>query len=398
MFFLRRILIHNLASQIKKKITVTTGTRAEYGILRPVLKEISSNKKLKLYLIVAGMHLSRKHGLTINEIKKDGFKIQAIINMIPKGNSTYDMAQSLGKGVMDFAKIFHKIKPDINLILGDRDEVLASALAASHMNIPNAHIHGGDKSKAGIDEYNRHAITKLSNIHFAATKKSKERIIQMGENPKYVFLTGSPSIDEIFKNKITNKPTLEKKYGIKITGEEILLLYHPVTTEPELSYRQISNILQALVKIGKTVIAIAPNSDAGNQEIFEELKIFSKKYDFIKLSPNFPRSDFLGMLKNCGVLVGNSSSGIVEASYFEIPVVNVGIRQQGRERGRNVLNVNGKSITRLCTMILMALEKKKMKKLVKDNIYGDGRASKRIVKYLEKITLDKELIQKQIFY
>ncbi|MGI0022955.1 MAG: UDP-N-acetylglucosamine 2-epimerase, partial [Nitrososphaeraceae archaeon] len=164
---------------MKRKIAVTTGSRSEYGILRPLLQAISDSKKLDLYLIVAGMHLSKKYGMTINEIKSDGFKIFETVDMVPKGNSTYHMALSLGKGVIAFSKIFHKLKPDINLVLGDRDEAFASALAASHMNIPNAHIHGGDKTKAGIDEYNRHAITKISNIHFAATKKSKERIIRM---------------------------------------------------------------------------------------------------------------------------------------------------------------------------------------------------------------------------
>jgi len=147
---------------MKRKIVVTTGSRSEYGILRPIMKEILNNKKLELYTIVAGMHLSKKHGLTIKEIQKDGFKIFATVNMIPEGNSPFYMAKALGKGVVEFSKIFQKLKPDINLILGDRDESFAPALAASHMNIPNAHVHGGDRTQGGIDEYNRHAITKIS--------------------------------------------------------------------------------------------------------------------------------------------------------------------------------------------------------------------------------------------
>ena len=182
---------------MNRKISVITGSRAEYGLLKPVLKEILKSDSLDLYVIVTGMHLSKKHGLTINEIINDGFKIYSKINTIPKGNSTYHMAKSLGDGVTKFADLYKKLKPDINLILGDRHEVLSSALAAAYMNIPNAHIHGGELSQAGIDEYNRHAITKISNIHFAATKQSKKRIIKLGENPKFIFQTGSPGIDEL---------------------------------------------------------------------------------------------------------------------------------------------------------------------------------------------------------
>src|SRR3972149_12176837 len=293
---------------MKRKITVTTGSRSEYGILRPVLKEICKSKKLKLFLIVTATHLSKKHGMTINEIKKDGFKISATLDMIPKGNTGYHMSQALGNGINGFSNIFNRCKPDINLVLGDRDEMLASAIAAYHMNIPNAHIHGGDKSMGGIDEYIRHAITKISNIHFAVTLKSKERIIKMGENPKNVFLTGSPSIDEISLNKITDRNTLDKKYGVNFLGNEILLLQHPVTSESDLSKIQIINTLKAIKKLNKTTIAIAPNSDVGNSQIFKQLKSFSRKYPFITLYPTVPRNDYLGMLKYSGVLVGNSSS------------------------------------------------------------------------------------------
>lgn len=378
------------------KISVTTGTRAEYGILRPVLKAISKSKKLELFLIVTGTHLSKKYGHTINEIKKDNFRIFKTIDMLPKGNSTFEMSKTLGHGIIEFSKIFQKLKPDINLILGDRDEMLASALAASHMNIPNAHIHGGDKS-GGIDEYNRHAITKLSNFHFAATKKSYTRIIKMGENPKHVFLTGSPSIDEIVNNKITSKKELEKEYKIKFTGNEILLVQHPVTTQVDMSKKQITSTLNAIINLKKHTIAIAPNSDAGNQEILKALTSYEKKSSFIHYYKTLPRSDYLGFLKNVGVLVGNSSSGLIEASYFAIPVVNIGIRQKNRERGKNVIDVPVEKSLDIQKAILKALNLKKSK-LSNIRIYGSGNASKKIVGILEKIKLDKKLIQKQIMY
>ena len=321
----------------KRKIIVTTGTRAEYGILRPILKEITKRKKLQLILVVTGTHLSRRHGMTINEIKKDKFKIYQTFKFLPNDDTGFSAAKSLGEGVVQFAKIFKKIKPDINLILGDRDEMLASAIAAYHMNIPNAHIHGGDVS-GNIDEYTRHAITKISNIHFPATEKSKRRIIKMGENPKFVFLTGSPSIDELRSNKITSSKQFESKYGFKLTKKLIVLVQHPVTTQTAKTKKHIQNTLNAIEYFGYRTIIIAPNSDAGSNTIFKNIKHFAKNHNFVRIFSSLPRSDFLCMIKNCGVLVGNSSSGLIEASYFGTPVVNIGIRQHGREKGKKVFD------------------------------------------------------------
>jgi len=383
---------------LKRKITVTTGTRADYGLLRKILHAINLNKKLELYLLVTGMHLSKKHGYTIHEIKNDGFKIYKKFSMLPKNDDLYHMALELGSGVTKFSKVFKEIKPDMNLILGDRDEMFASALAASHMNIPNAHIHGGDKTRAGIDETNRHAITKLSNIHFVATKKSKDRVIKMGENPKYVFLTGSPNIDEIKQNKITKKTELQKKYKINFTGDEILLVFHPVTTQTKMISKQIKNILDTIVELRKPTIAIAPNSDAGNKIIFNELTKYSKDYSFIHLFKNIPRNDFLGLLKNVGILLGNSSAGMIEASYFPINVINLGIRQEGREHGKNVIHIKNLEKKLIKDIIIKILKDKKNSKLKLDTIYGDGHSSEKIVSYLQKIKIDDQLISKQIHY
>lgn len=380
----------------KRKITVTTGTRADYGLLRPVLNEIVSSKNLELFLIVTGMHLSKKYGFTVNEIKKDGFKISASFNMLPKGNSKHYVSEMLGNSIIDFSKIFNKIQPDINLILGDRDEMLASAISAYHMNIPNAHIHGGDKS-GGIDEYTRHAITKISNIHFASSQKSKERILKMGENPKYVFFTGSPAVDEVKNNKITDKKTLESKYDFKFSGNEILFVQHPVTTQFENTEKQIQNILKALELTNKPIIAIYPNSDFGNDVIFKHLEFFSKSHKSFLLFRSLPRSDYLSMLKNCRMLLGNSSSGIIEASYFKLPVVNIGIRQKNREKGLNVLDAKDISVSSIHKKILKALKINKHN-LSTSSIYGNGNSAKKIIKHLESIKLEQKLIEKQISY
>ena len=381
---------------MKQKISITTGTRSEYGILRELIKEISKSKKLELYLLVTGMHLSKKFGYTINEIKKDKIPIHAKIKMIPSGNTPYDMSVSLGKGIVGFSKIFKKIKPDLNVVLGDRDEALASALAASHMNIPNAHIHGGEISQ-GIDEYNRHAITKISNIHFAATKKSKERIIKMGENRRNVILTGSPSIDEIKMSKISSKHELEKKYLVDLDKPLFLLIQHPVTTEFEKSGLQIKMTLDALSKLKNQTIAILPNSDAGNEQIINQLRIFSKKCNFLKVFPNLPRNDYLGFLRHCSALIGNSSSGLIEGSYLHTPVVNIGIRQLGREKDVNVIDVPIFSKSLILNALKKSL-KKKNKKIKNSSIYGTGNASKKIVQYLETILINPQMIQKKLVY
>ena len=377
----------------KRRIIITTGTRAEYGLLRPVLQEISKNKNLQLFLIVTGTHLSKKHGMTINEIRKDGFKIFQTMKFLPKENTNFHTAKSLGNGIINFAKIFNKIKPDINVVLGDRPEVLASAISAYTMNIPNAHIHGGDVS-GNIDEYTRHAITKISNIHFPATQKSKNRIVKMGENPKSVLFVGSPSIDDIQSGKISSNTYIEKKYGIDLNQKFIVLLYHPVTTRINNIKNSIKSILHAVASFNLPIIIISPNSDSGSNIINNEIEKFEKKYNSVKLFSSIPRDDFLCLLNNSGILVGNSSSGIIEGSYLGTPVVNIGPRQNGREQSSNVINVKNESKILIKNAIRKALKTKRKKSL----LYGNGTSSQKITRHLEKIKLDNELMEKRLRY
>ena len=379
---------------MQKKISITTGTRAEYGMLRSLIYEINQNKKFELLLVVTGSHLSKNHGMTIKEIINDGFKISSKININPKGDKSFDSTISMGKAVIEFAKFFKKSKPDFNVILGDRYEMFASAIASYQMNIPNVHIHGGDKS-GGLDEYTRHAITKISNIHFTATKKSSQRIKKMGERSENIFHTGSLSIDEILNDNITKKQELEKKYNVELSQDNILLVQHPVTTENKNVEKQISQTLQAILKIKKNTIIIGPNLDIGNKLIQEKIKKVSKNNHMIQVYDNIPRQDFLGFLKNCKVLVGNSSSGIIEASLFKIPVVNIGIRQKNREHGPNVINVKEFSKKEIEIAIKKALSKNKLKI---SKIYGDKVVAKKIMNILEKINVDEELMKKGLTY
>ena len=377
----------------KRRIIITTGTRAEYGLLRPVLEKILKNKNLQLFLIVTGTHLSKKHGMTINEIRKDGFKIFQTMKFLPKENTNFHTAKSIGNSIINFAKIFNKIKPDINVVLGDRPEVLASAISAYTMNIPNAHIHGGDVS-GNIDEYTRHAITKISNIHFPATKKSKHRIVKMGENPKSVLFVGSPSIDDIQSGKISSNTHVEKKYGIVLNQKFIVLLYHPVTTRINDTKNSIKLIINAIASFNLPTIIISPNSDSGSDIINNEIEKFAKKYNFVKLFSSIPRNDFLCLLNNSGILVGNSSSGIIEGSYLGTPVVNIGPRQNGREQSSNVINVKNESKILIKNAIRKALNAKRKK----SSLYGNGKSSQKITRHLEKIKLDNELKEKRLVY
>jgi GDP/UDP-N,N'-diacetylbacillosamine 2-epimerase (hydrolysing) len=381
-----------------RKITLTTGTRAEYGILRPLIREIQKYSSLRLFLIVAGMHLSPRYGLTVREIEEDNIPIHASVKMDPQMDDGYGMAKAFAKGVEKFALIFRQLRPDINVILGDRDESFASACAAFHMNIPNAHIHGGD-STGGIDEYIRHAITKLSNIHFAATFKSASRIFSMGEDKRFIFNVGSPALDEVVSLRRTDYQKLASKYMITDKKQFILFIQHPVTTQVNESERQITESIEAVLQSKLPVIIVGPNSDAGNTIIRRIIRKYVKNSDLLSYFESIPRREYLGLLSMCSVLVGNSSSGILDAASFKKPVVNIGIRQSGREKADNVIDVDYRR-DQITSAINTCLHnkgfKRKLGKCV--NPYGDGKASPRIAKILSTIKLDSKLVQKRIVY
>jgi GDP/UDP-N,N'-diacetylbacillosamine 2-epimerase (hydrolysing) len=383
---------------VVRRISLTTGTRAEYGILRPVIREIQQNTSLKLFLIVAGMHLSRRYGLTVREIEEDNIPISASVKMDPQTDDGYGMAKAFAKGVERFASIFRQIRPDINVVLGDRDESFASACAAFHMNIPNAHIHGGD-STGGIDEYIRHAITKLSNIHFAATSKSASRIVGMGEDKKFIFNVGSPALDEIVSLSRSDQQKLASKYNIKVKKQYILFIQHPVTTQVNKSEKQITRSLEAVLQLKLPVIIIGPNSDAGNIIMRQIIRKYVKNSNLLSYFESIPRKEYLGLLSMCSILVGNSSSGILDAVSFKKPVVNIGIRQLGREKANNVIDVDGRR-DQIISAINTCLHNKGFRRKLGTcvNPYGDGKASTRIAKILSTIKLDSRLMQKRIAY
>lgn len=381
----------------KRKIAVITGTRAEYGILRPVMNAINESQKLELALIVTGTHLFEEFGHTVDEIEKDGFPIAARIKELHKKDSLHEMAQSIGRLTEKLAQALDTIKPDILLLLGDRGEMLAGAVAATYMNIPIAHCHGGELS-GNVDEPVRHAVTKLAHIHFPATEKSAERIIRMGEEEWRVFVTGAPALDTILNVQLPGKESLSQKYDFDFNKPYILVVQHPVTSELEDSREQFETTMDAALEQKIPVVITYPNADAGGRRIIESIKKLEGQPN-IKTFKSLPHRDYLAVMKHSRVMVGNSSSGIIEAPSFSVPVVNIGTRQKGRERGENVLDVDN-DYGQIKKAIEKSLNDKKFLSLLKNstNPYGKGDASRKIVKVLAEINIDNRLINKRMVY
>ncbi|MFC1510857.1 UDP-N-acetylglucosamine 2-epimerase [Candidatus Margulisiibacteriota bacterium] len=386
-----------MGANIKKKICFITGTRADYGILCPVMKAVQSCPQLSLYVIATAMHLMKDFGYTVREIEADGFKIYDKVNISYQKDTGEAMAISVGSAITKFSKSFKKLKPDLIVLLGDRGEMLAAAIAANYLNIPVAHIHGGEIS-GHIDGMLRHAITKLSHLHFPASRGSRRRLLRLGEAPKMVFVAGAPALDRILNEQLPAEEMLRKKYKLKKDGQFVLLVQHPVSYESRLAGRQLQITLQALIGLGLRVIVIYPNADAGGRQMIKVIRQYQQSSK-ITAHRNVPHKDYLGLMKIAGALVGNSSSGIIEAPSLGLPVINIGRRQAGRERGLNVIDVphDQKQIARA---LIQALYNKNFIRRIKraKNPYGSGQAAQHIAKVLSSISLGENLLQKQITY
>lgn len=380
-----------------RKIVVVTGTRADYGIYRPVLNELSISENLELFLIVTGMHLSEDHGYTINDIEKDGYEIAAKVPVVFQADTTVSMAKDVGTCILGLTDYFEKIGPDILLVLGDRGEMLAAAITGIYMNIPVAHIHGGEVSGT-VDESVRHAITKLSHIHFTATGDSAERIRKMGENDFRIHVVGAPALDTILSMSHLSKKDISSMLSLDPDKEIILLVQHPVTTEYEQVEKQIRETMEALIEIGEQTVVIYPNADAGGKKIIEVIEQY-RKYPFIRIFKSLGHEEYLSLMRVADVMVGNSSSGIIESSSFGLPVVNIGSRQKGRLRAENVIDAES-SKESILKSIKTALYDENFRKVAEEctNPYGDGNAGKRIVSILENLEINSKLLQKKISY
>ncbi len=378
------------------KIFIVTERRADFSRFKPILNLIKIDKKLKYSLAVTGLHMSRKFGFTMREIINDGFKISNKFNMFDKKyyyeNDGASMSLAMGKAFNNLSKILKKEKPDLILSGFDIAANFAVTVCGAHMNIPVAHIQGGEVSGT-IDESLRHAMTKFSHIHFTANKETKKRLIKMGEEPKNIFPVGCPSIDALNAEKSISKNIILKKFKIDILKPFSIIIQHPVTTELKKSKQQMMETIYAVKKFPMQHLVVFPNNDAGSKDILKS--ILKNKVNY---TPTLNLSEYKTLLKNCSVLIGNSSSGIHEASTFKTPVVNIGTRQNGRMKPINIINVkhDRKEIFKAITKALNSNFLKKLKKL--KNPYGDGKSSNKIIDILKKIDLKKINIQKQITY
>ncbi len=323
-----------------KKVCVVTGTRAEYGLLKPLIKKIDCDKDLKLQLVVTGMHLSPEFGLTYKEIEQDGFEIIERNEMLLSSDTPNGITKSVGLGTIGFADIFTRIEPDIVVILGDRYEIFAAATAAMIHRIPIAHIHGGELTEGIIDEAIRHAITKMSVLHFTTTQDYRNRVVQLGEHPDRVFCVGSLGVENIKTQLLMSKKELESSIEFNLDKPYIMVTFHPVTLENNTVKQQFQYLLEALDSIHNYIFLFTKaNADTDGRIINQEIDAYvnkNKSRVFAVASLGMIR--YLSALQYCDMVVGNSSSGIIEAPSFHIPTVNIGNRQKGRVRGKSVVD------------------------------------------------------------
>ena len=384
----------------KRKIGIVTGSRAEYGLLYWIIKKVRDDSDLELQLIVTGMHLSPEFGLTVKEIEKDGFPIAEKVDMLVSSDTEEAISASMGKGMIGFAKVYSSLKPDIVVVLGDRFEIHAAVSAAVPFRIPVAHIHGGESTEGAFDEQLRHAITKMSHIHFASTEQYRRRIIQMGEKPDSVFCFGSPAIDNILKISLMTRPELSATLNVPEEKNLGIFTYHPVTLECDTGESQIIELLEVIEEIdGVYWIFTSSNADTRGRMIMRRIKEFVKRFpEKTKLHTSLGQRGYLSLLKHASLMVGNSSSGLIEAPSFGVPVINIGDRQKGRIRAANVIDIGYFKKERFLKAVEKAFShefKEKMNDI--KNPYGNETSSEKIVETLKNIELDKGLIKKEFY-
>lgn len=380
-----------------RKIAVVTGTRAEYGYLKPLMEAINKDTDLELISIITGMHLLSDFGDTYKIVEND-FSKSVKIPMDLNGDSLKDMTNYLSTGVKNFAEYLYEKPPDIVIILGDRSESFAAALAAMYLNIPIAHINGGDVSGGTIDESIRHAITKIAHIHLVHTIENAERIQKMGEEKKRIFVVGALTLDTILNKDLQSKDKIFKKYDLNPNKTTFLVVQHPITTLKDKGYSQMKELFLVLDELKVQTVMLYPNCDSGSKDMIKLIEKYENK-DYLHVFKSLPYEDYLSLMKSADLMTGNSSSGIIEAPSFKIPVINIGGRQHGRSRTENIIDVDPDK-NKIFDAIDFALNNKEFLKKVNSckNKFGDGKASQKIVKILKELEINDKLIQKQITY
>lgn len=376
-----------------RKICYVSGTRADFGLMLHTLRLLNESPHIDLSICVTAMHLSPTYGLTINDIETENFRICGRISVDLETATETSMAKAIGHEIVGFVEIFSKEKPDLVLLLGDRGETLAAAIAAIHLNMPIAHIHGGERSGT-VDESIRHAISKLSHYHFVATEQSRARLIQMGERSEHIFVTGAPGLDKLHEQIEFSREDLCREQNFNDQIPIGLMIFHPVVQEISDIDTQMEQILiAALENSPLQLVCYTPNSDAGGYKIREILTKF-KQHPRLRIFTHLNRPKYFSWMAAADIMLGNSSSAIIEAASLGLTVINIGTRQNIRERSGNVIDTSP-STTEISEAIHTVL---KQGKINYTNIYGNGDAGSRILELLETIPLDKSILFKSNTY
>lgn len=364
-----------------KRICVLTTTRAEYGLLSPLIKRLIGEQEFDVKVVVTGMHLSMEFGLTWREIEQDGVCIDRKIEMLLSADTPAAISKSMGVALIGFADYFEETSPDALLVLGDRYEVLAVCIAAMNMRVPILHIHGGEITEGAVDDAIRHCITKLSYLHFASTKEYRDRIIQMGEEPSRVFNVGALGVENALYAKKLTKEELEESIGWKLENQYAVLTFHPTTLEDNTSEKQVEELLKAIEQFPDIqFLATKANADVGGRIINSCLEEYAATHKHLRCYTSLGMKRYLSALKYAKFVIGNSSSGLLEAPIFGIPTVNIGNRQKGRIRGKSVLDCKPERdsiIETIQSALLMDIEKI-------ENPYGCGETSAEIIRIIKK--------------
>lgn len=383
---------------MKRKICVITGSRADYGLLKPLIEEIANDIDLELQLVVTGMHLSKEFGLTYQGIEKDGFCIEEKIGISLSSDTPVGISKSMGFALTGLAKAYERLKPDIIVVLGDRFEILSAVTAALVARIPVAHINGGELTEGVFDDAMRHSITKMSHLHFTSTEEYRKRVIQLGEPPKRVFNVGEIGLDNIKRLELLSRRALEEELSFKFNKHNLLVTFHPVTLENNTSKEQFSNLLGALDELEDTnIIFTKANADTGGKIINKMIDkyLVNNSYKAIAfVSMGQPR--YLSTLQFVDAVVGNSSSGIVEAPSFKIGTINIGDRQRGRIRAKSVIDCVPKK--RAIRQAFKKVYSKNFQRGLKNikNPYGNGNSAVKVARILKDYSL-KDIIKKKFY-
>lgn len=379
---------------MKRTIAVITTSRADYSHLYWPLRDLSQNQNVDLKIVALGSHLSPEFGNTIKEIEKDGFQIASRVECLLSSDSDIGMAKTIGIATLSLADLFGQMRPQLLLLIADRYELLAPASVALALRIPIAHIEGGEVSEGAIDDAVRNALTKMSHIHFTATPAARERVIAMGEEPWRVHRSGAPSLDHLRRLGLLGREQVEERLGLNLRTPTILVAYHPMTMACD-TLEEADALFTALEALPDQILFCYPNADAGSRALVDRTKRFIDRRGRGKVFVNLDVVTYLSLLRQADMLLGNSSSGIMETASFSLPTVNVGLRQQGRERARNVLDADAHP-TSILEAIMRARTPKFRESLVgMANPYGEGFASETIVRVISTIPLSQELLMKR---